>query len=106
MYHYRATIIRWIDGDTVDVDIDLGLRIRSVQRLRLLGVDTPERGEPGYNEATQYCATRCPPGSTVELQTEKGDSFGRWLTRVFTPDGGDLSMELLNNKLAVERLHK
>ena len=43
MYEYKATIVRVVDGDTVDVDIDLGFDVwlRS-QRIRLFGVDTPE----------------------------------------------------------------
>ena len=43
MYEYRAKIIKIIDGDTVDVDIDLGFDvILSNQRVRLHGIDTPE----------------------------------------------------------------
>ena len=43
MYNYEATIRRWVDGDTVDVDIDLGFGlIYSNQRLRLYGIDAYE----------------------------------------------------------------
>ena len=43
MYEYRATIIKIIDGDTVDVDIDLGFGIvLSDERVRIAGIDTPE----------------------------------------------------------------
>ena len=43
MYEYRCKIIRVIDGDTVDVDIDLGFQvwIRG-ERVRIMGIDTPE----------------------------------------------------------------
>jgi micrococcal nuclease len=43
MYEYRATIVKIIDGDTVDVDIDLGFGIvLSDERVRIAGIDTPE----------------------------------------------------------------
>ncbi len=43
MYEYRATVVKVIDGDTVDVDIDLGFGIiLSDERVRIMGIDTPE----------------------------------------------------------------
>ena len=81
-YQYRAKIVRWVDGDTVDVDVDLGFRITTHQRLRLLGVDTPERGQDGYHEATEFCKTVAPEGAEVVIRTEKSDSFGRYLAHI------------------------
>ena len=43
MYQYNCRIVRVVDGDTVDVDIDLGFDVwLKKQRIRLYGVDTPE----------------------------------------------------------------
>ena len=43
MYEYRAKIVKIIDGDTVDVDIDLGFGISlNNERVRIMGIDTPE----------------------------------------------------------------
>ena len=43
MHEYRCKIIKIVDGDTVDVDIDLGFDIwMKNERIRLLGIDTPE----------------------------------------------------------------
>lgn len=42
MYTYKCKIIKVIDGDTVDIEIDLGFNIRLKERIRLHGVDTPE----------------------------------------------------------------
>ena len=43
MWTYRAKVIRVIDGDTVDVDIDLGFGIwQKNERVRIMGIDTPE----------------------------------------------------------------
>jgi len=46
MYEYRATVLRVVDGDTVDLDIDLGLDVHVRERCRLFGINAPEmRGE-------------------------------------------------------------
>lgn len=43
MYEYKATVIKVVDGDTVDVDIDLGFGIvLTDERVRIMGIDTPE----------------------------------------------------------------
>tara|TARA_B100000989_G_scaffold126549_1_gene93887 strand:- start:6975 stop:7412 length:438 start_codon:yes stop_codon:yes gene_type:complete len=43
MYEYKAKVVKVIDGDTVDVDIDLGFGIiLSDERVRIMGIDTPE----------------------------------------------------------------
>jgi len=43
MYEYRCNIIRVVDGDTVDVDIDLGFGVwLKDERVRIMGIDTPE----------------------------------------------------------------
>lgn len=43
MYEYRAKINRVVDGDTVDVDLDLGFNIvLANERVRIMGIDTPE----------------------------------------------------------------
>lgn len=42
MYEYEVEIVRVIDGDTVDVMIDLGFNVWSANRLRLIGIDAPE----------------------------------------------------------------
>ena len=43
MHEYRAKVIKIVDGDTVDLDIDLGFDVvLANQRVRLYGIDTPE----------------------------------------------------------------
>ena len=43
MYEYRATVRKIVDGDTVDVDIDLGFGVvLTDERVRIMGIDTPE----------------------------------------------------------------
>jgi micrococcal nuclease len=43
MYQYKVTVVKVVDGDTVDVDIDLGFStVLKKQRVRMVGIDTPE----------------------------------------------------------------
>ena len=42
MFQYKAIITNVVDGDTFDMDIDLGFHIHIHERVRLLGIDTPE----------------------------------------------------------------
>ena len=42
MYQYKAKVERIVDGDTIDVVIDLGFKITTNQRIRLAGINTPE----------------------------------------------------------------
>ena len=43
MYEYKAKLVRVIDGDTIDVDIDLGFKVfLQKERVRLFGINTPE----------------------------------------------------------------
>lgn len=96
MYNYKATVVRIVDGDTMDVDIDLGFYMKTRQRLRLARIDTPERGQEGFTEATQRVEELCPVGSEVFVETHKTGGFGRWLAEVtFGENQVNLSEQLL-----------
>lgn len=94
-----AYCINVVDGDTIDVDIDVGFDFSTVQRLRLEGIDTPERNEPGYGTAKQFVIDKC-YGREIQVVTYKKDSFGRWISTVFV-DGENLNELLLQKGLAV-----
>ena len=42
LYNYKAKLVRVVDGDTIDAEIDLGFGVFIKQRIRLYGIDTPE----------------------------------------------------------------
>jgi micrococcal nuclease len=87
LYYYRATLVRVVDGDTIDVNIDLGFDyITTRRRLRLLGVDTPERGEPDYTKATEVTKDILGSTKSIIVRTISKDSFGRWLADVWCDD--------------------
>ena len=79
-YVYRATVTRWVDGDTVDLRVDLGFKMWAETRFRLYGIDTPERGQQGWAEATAAAKQMAPEGSSVMVTSYKdADKYGRWL---------------------------
>lgn len=81
---YNAVIDRVVDGDTVDVDIDLGFGVwLKKQRIRLLGVDTPEKRTRDLVEkqfgllATSIVEGFCPVGKKILLETSL-DGTGKY----------------------------
>lgn len=86
MYQYMAEVVRWVDGDTVDLRVDLGFRISLEERFRLYDptryVDTPERGEANYDAARECSERVYPAGTKITVQTYKKDKYGRWLAHI------------------------
>lgn len=93
-----ATIVNAVDGDTVDVEVDLGFSVRVKHRFRLIGIDTPERGKPGWQEATDLVKGHV--GRACRLEVTKLDKYGRYLAEVFV-DGVSLNKSLIEKGLAV-----
>lgn len=92
-HHFpHATVVGVVDGDTVDVLIDFGFRLRQDHRVRLAGIDAPEisaRGPEG-EAARDWLRLRLPVGTPVELVTEKpADKYGRYLAWVWLPTAED-----------------
>ena len=89
MYEYRVKkVLAVIDGDTIDVDIDLGFDISITKRVRLAGIDTPEsRTADKYEkslglEAKALLKQKLASAQTIVIRTEKPDSsekYGRVL---------------------------
>jgi micrococcal nuclease len=86
MYEYAARVIKVVDGDTVDVDIDLGLDVHRKERLRILGVDAPEVSAPGPEgeNARDWLRKYLLPGDTVIIRTVKDrkEKYGRYLASI------------------------
>ena len=99
-YEYTAAVERWIDGDTVELTVDLGFHMTVRDHFRLFGIDTPERGRPGAAEAKARAAELAPVDSLVIITTTKADKYGRWIADLVTPTGLNVSGVLLAEKLA------
>ncbi|MEM7118342.1 MAG: thermonuclease family protein [Chloroflexota bacterium] len=92
----RATVDFVIDGDTIEVLLD-----GELWRVRYIGVDTPERDEPFYEEATEL-NRRLVGGETVILvkDVSETDRFGRLLRYVYLEDGTFVNAELIRQGVA------
>ena len=99
MYEYRARVLKVVDGDTVDVDIDLGFGVwLKDERVRIMGIDTPESRTRDKVEKKFGLAAKARLkellGATPILKTQVGKGgedmkgkFGRILGDFLTEDG-------------------
>ena len=110
MYEYKAKLIRVVDGDTIDAEIDLGFKVYIKERIRFAGIDTPESRTRHKHEKSWGLAAKRRVKDLLEyedaeftLTTElqKKGKFGRILGTVILADGTSLSEILLDEKLAI-----
>ena len=106
MNEYKCIILKVVDGDTVDVDIDLGFGlVYSNQRLRLYGIDAWESRTRDLDEKEKGLAAKAfvnemaPVGTQVTIVTYKEGKYGRILAEVFLDEDTNL------NKLLTEKGH-
>ena len=109
MFTYNCRIAKIVDGDTLDVDIDLGFGIWKInERIRLWQIDTPEcrtkdKEEKKYGLiAKNFVEEHLPVGKIFELQTLEKDKFGRYLGAVFVKNRLSINDMLLKANLAVK----
>ena len=94
MYEYSCKVVKIIDGDTVDVDIDLGFGIwLHKERIRMYGIDTPESRtrdleEKKYGLAAKEFITKWLTSGGVSIRTHKDakGKFGRILGEMWCFD--------------------
>ena len=86
MFEYSCNIVRVVDGDTVDVDIDLGFGVwMKNQRIRLYGIDTPESRTRDLREkfygkyAASYLSERIGDKCVLRTKKDKAGKYGRIL---------------------------
>tara|TARA_R100001509_G_scaffold2023_2_gene1673 strand:- start:192 stop:620 length:429 start_codon:yes stop_codon:yes gene_type:complete len=104
MYEYNCTVEKVVDGDTIDVVLDLGFDILYKSRVRLYGIDTPESRTRNKDEkargkmAGAFLREAIEDGEKVVIQTKLKDSRGKF-GRVL----GDIVVDGMNlNKLMVK----
>jgi len=109
MYEYACEVKRVVDGDTIDVVLDLGFDILHKSRVRLYGIDTPESRTRNLDEkargkmAGTYLKEAVEKGEKVVIQTKLKDSrgkYGRVLGNVVV-DGVNINEAMIENFLAV-----
>ena len=99
MYQYKAKVVKIIDGDTIDVDIDLGFSvILAKQRIRLYGIDTPESRTRNKEEKVRgliskgFLLDTCPVDSYIKVVSHGKGKFGRILGEIYELDNDEVSI--------------
>jgi len=99
---FQGQLVRVIDGDTADLELDVGMHGRRIERLRLFGIDCPERRgdtKAAGDAATVYALAWCMRAAQSAMglvyadwplfvQTFKSDAFGRYLALVWNRTSG------------------
>ena len=108
MFDYMVKVTRVVDGDTIDVSVDLGFDIWHNARVRMMGIDTPESRTRNLEEKARGLASKARlkellKGQKVRLECSKEGKgkFGRILAEVVTIDkeGNEIN---INNRLIEE----
>lgn len=95
-----------VDGDTLDLELDLGFSISIRQRVRLRGIDTPEIAskDAGDRErakaAREFTAAWCARQAEIRAETTKDDKYGRMLAELVGDGDCRLTEDLLAARLA------
>ena len=123
MYQYKAQVKAVIDADTIDVLIDLGFGVHTMQRLRLYGIDSPEMKTEAGKIAKEYVKSvllGADASMFVYVRTlkDRKDKYGRKLAVLYFDPvsmaddrdesnigvmGMSLNQQIVNNGHAVER---
>ena len=109
MYEYRCKLKKVVDGDTVDIDIDLGFGVwLHGERIRLYGIDTPEsrtsdKEEKKYGIAAKDFLIKWLEAGDIILKTHKDATgkFGRILGELWYNDT-NINLKLVEEHHAVE----
>lgn len=106
LYNYKAKVLRVVDGDTIHMDIDLGMRISYKTNCRLDNINTPELTSKDMEvriraiAAKEFLINMLPVGSIVDLNSTSLDKYGRPLG-IIVFNGGNVNEEMLKNGHAV-----
>ena len=110
MYEYNCTVTRVVDGDTIDVILDLGFSVLHKCRVRLYGIDTPESRTKNKDEkargklAAKYLEDSINNGTEIILRSKLKDSkgkYGRVLGEIIV-DSININQSMIEKYLAVQ----
>ena len=113
MYEYKCKIVRVIDGDTADVDIDLGFGVwLKKQRIRFYGIDTPESRtsddvEKIYGKAASAFVESYLPVNSVQTLITHKDAVGKYgrILGQFKCYDSEIDAWIILNDLMIEKHH-
>jgi micrococcal nuclease len=103
VYKYRGYVNRVIDGDTIEVNVELGFDVFIDVIFRLDGINAPEMkgaakeaGERARDFLREFLE-----GEVVEIQSHGREKYGRWLATIYAHGGQNVNQIMLNSGLAV-----
>ena len=89
-----GNVVKIIDGDTYDIIVD-----GKQTRIRMFGIDAPERGMDYYKVSKQYLGELC-MNQGIHLEIVNTDRYGRIVAKSFLPDGRELGAEMIRAGMA------
>lgn len=95
-----ATVVRVVDGDSVELVADLGWRISIAVSARLNGINAIERRDPGGPEATAHLTGLLPVGAPVLLTSLGIDKYGGRTDAAILADGVDVARQMVHDGYA------
>jgi micrococcal nuclease len=104
MWEYKAKVLRVIDGDTIEADIDLGFSLHYIAKIRLAGINAPEmktpEGAPAKARLTEILATY-PALVITTILNKEFEKYGRVLGTI-TINGHSVNQQMITEGFAVK----
>ena len=108
MYTYKAELIKVVDGDTVDLKVDMGFKTNKHERFSVIGINAPElRGTEKHNGklAKQFLIDQL-EGKPLLIKSTKQGKYGRWLVSIRIDDSETDPLKIIYiEELMVENGH-
>ena len=113
MYQYKVKLIKVVDGDTIDVTIDLGFDITTKKRVRFSGINAPESRTRDLKEKARGLAAKArvkqilAENESFELHSEELGKYGRVLGKIYIKklDGMDCFTQKCLNDVLIDEKH-
>ena len=98
LYTYKCEVVRVIDGDTLELNVDCGFGIWKQDRFRLAGLNAPEKNTDEGKAAALFVRQWIPLWTTVTTAKDKQEKYGRYLATITdTATGESLNQALLDS---------
>ena len=111
LYNYVCKVLKWLDGDTLEVEIDMGFEVYARKKVRVYGINAREVHSKDPNEksmgikATLFAQSIAPVSGYVLIKSHKAnkeqEKFGRWLADIRLADGRDFATVMKDQGYAV-----
>jgi endonuclease YncB( thermonuclease family) len=101
MYNYKAIVNRVVDGDTINLTIDLGFRLSYTANCRMAGINAPEMSENAGKTSKAALMEHLQAGEVVDIISTGLDKYGRPLV-IVKANGTDINIKMITQGFAVK----